>query len=271
MAAVIGEEAYRMTPLKVEFAKEDNSAVLILGEDRDIASSLCASFALSLLSQKAIVHLFNGDRTKIKYDAGLADHPFMYICKNASKTEGILINHNLNELKGFLKGVYEEYMRRNKAVQTAGDDEPDMPPLFVIVNDLCSIDDFESNAEIEINGLSSDSYNKPNCVQDVIECLVKRGGRYNIHMILAIREEHNLNIINDKCNAVMFDKTSFADEFENSYYLKEMLKNISNDGEPETMAVWYSHKRFTKIRPIIYKILDENEASSIDALLKGDE
>ena len=74
----------------------------------------------------------------------------------------------------------------------------------------------------------------------------------------------------DTCNAIIFNSTEYADQMENSYYLKEMLRNISNDGSNETMAVW-SHKRnYSKIRPIIYNMADSQEKGTFDSLMKGE-
>ena len=52
---------------------------------------------------------------------------------------------------------------------------------------------------------------------------------------------------------------------------KKMLKNISNDGEEETMAIWSNRKTFSKIRPIVYKLSDSGEMSAIDTLIKGEQ
>ena len=61
----------------------------------------------------------------------------------------------------------------------------------------------------------------------------------------------------------------YADQVDNSYYLKEMLKNISNDGEDETMAVWTRRRQFSKIRPIIYKLNRSDEEDALKKLIKG--
>ena len=49
-----------------------------------------------------------------------------------------------------------------------------------------------------------------------------------------------------------------------------MLKNISNDGEEEAMAIWSNRKTFSKIRPIIYKMSNSDEASAVDTIIKGE-
>ena len=76
--ALIGEDVYRMSPWKIKFSQHENSSALLLGSDKRIASSLCASVAVSLLRQNVEVHLFNGDRTKIAEGGEPMPHPFMY-------------------------------------------------------------------------------------------------------------------------------------------------------------------------------------------------
>ena len=67
-AAIVAEDAYRMSPLRINFSQHENSSVLLLGSDKQIASSLCSSFVLSLARQKVAMHLFNGDRIFTKID-----------------------------------------------------------------------------------------------------------------------------------------------------------------------------------------------------------
>ena len=68
---------------------------------------------------------------------------------------------------------------------------------------------------------------------------------------------------------MLFNDTEYADQIENSYYLKEMLKNISNDGDEETVAVWASRKSFSKVRPIIYHMSNKQERDALTALIKS--
>jgi len=93
-------------------------------------------------------------------------------------------------------------------------------------------------------------------------------------VILAIKGNpytwRNASVVSEVSNVVLFNITEYADQIENSYYLKEMLKNISNDGEVETMAVWSSHKTFSKIRTIIYKMSETLEREAIESLVKGE-
>ena len=68
---------------------------------------------------------------------------------------------------------------------------------------------------------------------------------------------------------MLFNDTEYADQIENSYYLKEMLKNISNDGDEETVAVWASRQSFSKVRPVIYKLSDQLEREALHSLVNG--
>ena len=68
-------------------------------------------------------------------------------------------------------------------------------------------------------------------------------------------------------NIVVFNTTQFADQMENSYYLKEMLRNISELQHGETMAVWIYKKQFSKIRPIIYDLSSQSEMNRMNQLL----
>lgn len=296
--AVLGEDAYRMTPLKVSFTNDENSALLLLGNDKLIASSFCTSIATALARQNVKIHLFNGDRTKmIDGDESVA-HPFMYFCQNAQGR--FISNYKPSMLPDVMKDIYSDYLTRQHEVQMADDEDPEFEPVFLIVNDLLGIESFESNVLIEKMEESDNSSEKlpgsgfgldydifgssavksDNCeafretIQNIMSTLVKNGYRYNIHVILAIKGNSSSwrasNVISDVNRIALFNTTEYADSVENSYYLKEMLKNISNSGEPETMAVWYSKKNFSKMRPIIYSVADESEKASIDALLGGE-
>jgi len=296
--AVLGEDAYRMTPLKVSFTNDENSALLLLGNDKLIASSFCASIAAALSRQNVKMHLFNGDRTKmIDGDESVA-HPFMYLCQNV---EGNLINnYKPSLLPEVMKDLYSEYLSRQHEVQMADDEDPEFEPVFLIVNDLLGIESFESNELIEKKeevtgaveanqsegfGFNYDIFGTEaskndstgafrETIQNIMSTLIKNGYRYNIHVVLAIKGNSSSwrmsNVISDVNKIALFNTTEYADSVENSYYLKEMLKNISNVGEPETMAVWYSKKNFSKMRPIIYSVSEDSEKTAIDALLGGE-
>ena len=112
-------------------------------------------------------------------------------------------------------------------------------------------------------------------IQNIMNALLKNGYRYNLHIVLAIKGDpstwRNLHIVSEINNVVLFNDTGYAAQIENAYYLKEMLKNISNDVEEETMAVCSSKKSFSKIRPIIYKMSKQDEKDALDKLIKGDQ
>ena len=56
---------------------------------------------------------------------------------------------------------------------------------------------------------------------------------------------------------------------DNTYYLKEMLKNISNENSEETMAVSSIKHHYSKIRPIMVSMADQKESELFDKLLGG--
>lgn len=299
--ALIGEDVYRMSPWKIKFSQHENSSALLLGSDKKIASSLCASVAVSLIRQNVEVHLFNGDRTKIAEGGEPLPHPFMYVCQNiASGGKKQVCNHRLDQLKDVLKDTYSEYLNRQALVQKADDEDPVFKPLFIVINDLFGIESFSNNDIIENDSDSSnaqeesrrglnldyDVFEQNNSsrkeegqfregIQNIMSVLLKNGYRYNMHVILAIKGDpatwRTSRITSDVSNIILFNEAyDYADQVENAYYLKEMLKNISNDGHEETMAVSVTRKSFSKIRPIIYKMNEQPEYNALEKLVKGE-
>ena len=294
-SALIGEDAYRMTPLHLRFSQYENSSVLLLGSDKQIASSLCTSITASLLRQNVTVHLFNGDRARIRTDVDSVAHPFMYICQNVQSQ--YVQNHRLDQLKDVLRGLYDEYLKRQDLVQKADDEDPEFPAVFLIINDLLGIESFNNNIMIEsdagdTNTASSEGFNlnfdifssaasngsnsagfREN-IQTVLNTLLKNGYRYNIHLIVAVRGDtsswRNSHGATETCNSILFNSTEYADQLENSYYLKEMLRNIANEGTGETMAVWSYKKTYSKVRPFVYNMADSQERSVLESLVKGE-
>ena len=299
-AAIVAEDAYRMTPLRVDFLQHENSSVLLLGSDKQIASSLCSSFVLSLAKQGVPIHLFNGDRTKVQEEYDTVPHSFMYVCQNADSLSAKVKNHRLSEFSDVFRDIYGEFLRRQALYQKAEDEDPEFEPLFVVINDLFAIEAFANNEMVEGEAFSdseaepfditkldldaefeSFSTAKPMSngpirenVQTIMSKLLKEGWRQNMHLILAIKGDpytwRNSRVVSDSSKIILFNSTEYADHMENTYYLKEMLKNISNDGEEETMAIWSNRKTFSKIRPIVYKLSDSGEMSAIDTLIKGE-
>ena len=300
--AVIGEDVYRMSPLSISFSQHENSSVLFLGSDKAIASSLCASTAISLMRQGVKVHLFNGDRTRIQEGVESLQHPFMYLCQYAAEWGKNVENHRLDQLKDTMRDLYAEYLNRQALIQKADFEDPIFDPIFVIVNDLYGIESFTRNDMIESNsdsvgdeqtedkgfvfdnlnfdysinenetGSSKETGRFRESIQKIMSDLLKTGYRYNMYVVLAIKGDpstwRNAHIASEINNVVVFNDTEYADQIENSYYLKEMLKNISSDGNEETMAVWSCKKSFSKIRPIIYKMSSAQEKEDMDKLIK---
>ena len=79
----------------------------------------------------------------------------------------------------------------------------------------------------------------------------------------------NSRLVSDAGHVVLFNPTQFVDQMENTYYLREMLKNISNENNEETMAISSIKHSYSKIRPIMINVADKNECLSLDALLGG--
>lgn len=298
--AVVGEDAYRMIPLNISFTHDENSSVFIMGSDKRIASSLCMSVAASLLRQNVEIHLFNGDRTKVQENDETIAHAFMYFCQNVDTSNDLVFNHKPSQLPEVLKSLYEEFLRRQSISQKSDDEDPEFPAVFLIINDLFGIEAFESNVIIEskdeektpcsngntdfgfdydifsdaATGTSNKDGQYRETIQNVMSILIKSGYRYNIHIVLALKGTSSSwrmsNVMNDVNRMIMFNNTEQTDLVENSYYLREMLRNISNDGEQETMAVWHSRRNFSKMRPILYSLNDPAELVSMERLVKGD-
>ena len=199
-----------------------------------------------------------------------------------------------------MKDTYSEYLKRQTLVQKADDEDPVFEPLFIVINDLFGIESFSNNDIIENDSDSSnapaesgrgfnfdyDIFEQNNSsrkeegqfregIQNIMSVLLKNGYRYNMHVILAIKGDpatwRTSRITADVSNIILFNEAyDYADQVENAYYLKEMLKNISNDGREETMAVSVTRKSFSKIRPIIYKMNEQQEYDALEKLVKGE-
>lgn len=298
VSVIIGEDSYRKAPLKINFSPNTNSSLLFLGDDMEIASSLCTSAALSLISQKATLHLVNGDKNMIVDDDDEYDHPFKYLCKNWRNSEMVTV-HKMNQFGDMLSKIYAEYMRRQEIVQRSDEDDiPRFENIFIVINDLFSIPAFKNNEDIslEANNTNLDSndtddaensltnrlskiYNSrslgsqySNNVQNVISTLLNEGYSYNIYLIIAIKGEMSsswrYNFSSAKNNIILYNPTTYANELDNKFAIKEALKNISSETGAETMAIHVNRGRFSKMRPVIYKMSMENEIEWFNHLLK---
>lgn len=293
--AIIGEDVYRMSPFTIQFSQYENSSVLFLGSDKYISSSMCASTAISLIRQGVEIHLFNADKTKIRSDNGSISHPFMYMCQNLSPVTEKAFNHRLDQLNDVVRSLYTQYLERKDLVQKADDEEPIFDPVFLVINDLYGIESFTNNDIIEneqsespintsdisfeydlfkdvtSNSSSENGHFREN-IQNIMSELLKNGYRYNIHSILSIKGDpsvwRSLRITSEINNIILFNDTEYSDQIDNAYFLKEMLKNISNEGKDETMAVCSRKRTLSKIRPIIYNMSNQAEQEALDMLLK---
>lgn len=290
-SVLIGEDAYRMTPKFLQFSPNYNSTVLLLGDDKEIASSICTSIVSSLKRQNVNAYLFNGDKTKVQVDGQSLPHPFMAFCQILSQDFPRLQDYKPSQFGEILKGIYQEYLDRNKQAQESDDDIPMFSPIFLIVNDLLNIDSFAHNEQIQMGGkeeqpqqsglsfgivmpnMGGGSTSQTN-IQEIIRTLCSNGYRYNIHLILAIKGQPSAwrsGTVSEAGTVILFNKTQFAQEMENSYLIKELLKNIANGTDNETMAVSVSKHTYSKIRPIIFDLSVSEEANAVTAFAGGKE
>ena len=301
---VVGEDVYRMIPKEVRFWQNDNSSLLFLGSDRIMSSSLCTSVVLSLVNQNVKMHLFNGDKTPVVDDNGEYEHPFMYICKNATKCNSNIINHKLNQFKYIINNLYLE-MRKRESQQQMAEDSINYENVFLVINDLFGIQSFCNNEEIYIkeremdekeliekyeNNYTEDFFcdsvpfdtndswgDKLSSIatisiQEAFRIMIEKGYKYNIHIIVSINRNYsswNPGKFISSSRVILFNDNDFVSEVEESYYVKEMLKNISNNGNDETLAVWLTQKSLSKIRPLIYDLSNKNERMIIDSIMMG--
>lgn len=285
-SVLIGEDSYRMTPMFLQFSPNYNSTVLLLGDDKEIASSICTSIVSSLKKQNVRAYLFNGDKTRVQAGMQSLPHPFMSFCQILPQDFPLLQDYKLNQFSEILKGIYQEYLDRNKLAQESEDEIPMFTPIFLIVNDLLSIDSFVQNEQIQIGekteeaqpafisfGTSGIGGSSQISTQEVIRTLCTNGYRYNIHLVLAIKGSPSAlrmsGAISEAGTVILFNKTQFAQEMENSYLIKELLKNISNGTDNETMAVSVSKHSYSKIRPIIYDLSVSEEAKAVATFAGG--
>ena len=105
-----------------------------------------------------------------------------------------------------------------------------------------------------------------------MKTLAKNGYRYNMHVVLAIKGDpanwRTGQVSSLVSNMILFNETEYTDQLSNSYYLREMLKNISDETGNETLAVWAGKGSYSKIRPVIYDLSDRQENAALDALVK---
>ena len=121
-------------------------------------------------------------------------------------------------------------------------------------------------------GLSGYAVNTQS-VQSVLKILLDDGYRYNIHTVISIVKGDRYALSNLRLsslnNLILYNNTQYSDELNESYYIKEMLRNISNEDGRETMAVWIKNRRYSKIRPIIPNLNSVDEKTLIDSKLGG--
>ena len=280
---LVGEHSYTMLPISIDFSMVQNSSLLVLGDDKQISSSICAMVALGLIGRKAEVHLFNADKQKTIISDDTVVHPFMYV---SNKLGG----HKLDEFDSVIESIYCTYLERRSYVQKCDEDElPEFESIFLIVNDLFGIEKFELNNMIshreipsnnesqtynfsvfEDNSDNSNSMDFNERIQDILAKLVKTGYRYNIHVVLAIKGDpmswRNIRP-SDVNNVILFNPTQYVTQIDNQYFVREMLNNIAADTKDETMAVFVNHKRINKMRPILLDMSNDSDVNCVDRIL----
>ena len=282
--AVVGEDGYGLTPLSIGFNRNSNSSVLLLGDDKLIASSLCTSVALSLIKQDISVHLFNGDKSKVQSGDDVFPHAFMYLCSKLACLDSKVKYHKSNQLPSVLNDLYNLYAERENMAQQFEDEDYSFEAEFVVINDAAGIKAIMDNEIVNraesksdhllSSRLRSSSGSRANddvSTQTVLDTLLKNGYRFNIHLIMAVRGDpselkylRNLSVAK---NIFLFNNCDSTSGFGDTYFIKEMLKNISNNGDQETMAVYSQNRRLSKIRPVIYNLNNAEEKRMIDDLI----
>jgi hypothetical protein len=108
-------------------------------------------------------------------------------------------------------------------------------------------------------------------VQEVLKTLVLEGYRVNMFVVMSIKGGDDYSIsgmIPEIKNTVLFNDTQYAQYVSNAMFAKEMISNISNAPQDESMAVLVSKKKLIKMRPIMYDISNTAEVSEIDKIIK---
>ena len=290
-SALIGEDAYRMAPLAIKFSQNTNSSALFLGNDKAIASSLCTSVALSLIRQDVKIHLFNGDKSKIQSGDDIYPHAFMYLCGKTDNDNSKITYHKSSELSSVLIDIYNRYVERENLAQQFEDEDNIFDAEFIIINDpsgIKSIIDDVSVSNSDTGNTTDDLLKRRMMVsnsnnvranfntstQKIIDTLMKDGYRYNIHVIMAVKgdisEFRSFRSVASVKNVFMFNAFDGRPVLGDAYFIREMLKNISDENGYETMAVYSQNGKLSKIRPVIYNLNNSVETGMIDELIAGD-
>ena len=111
-------------------------------------------------------------------------------------------------------------------------------------------------------------------IQDALTQLFSNGYRYNMYLIASVNGDPYLwkqlsQILPEMKHSLLFNTTQFADQVEDSYIIKQMLKNIANSNGTETMAVCTGKGEISKLRPIIYDMTMQEEIDSVNAIVDG--
>ena len=236
VSAILGENTYLLDPIKVDFSIDESSSVLFLGSDKNIASSLCSSVALSLINQGVTTHLFNGDRSYSVTEMGeRVEHPFMYLCNNSAKDNAKV--HKTSELLSILSGLYSEYLRREKLYNDESDECDSFEPIVTIINDAFAINTIKNNESVTSQGgVTNQNTENQNSYK------AEDGGIFEISKVLSSSDDGSIDeaVFDNFLSISQSERDSFGDSF--NVNVQEILKTLILEGYRVNMFVVMSIK-----------------------------
>ena len=286
--SIIGEDVYRMEPVRVEFSTDQNSSLIFAGTNKSISASLCSSVALAVSKKNTEVYTFNANR----------DELFI-------KTRKLLENNALNckppEFRAVIGELYAKHIERQNDLQYLDDDEtPNYSPIFLIVNDYYAIDAVKTGETVELNlssyssqpsdlehkdyylspAFGDDATDDPKesfTIDDIMNDLLNEGYKSNIHIVLSVStilqrgQRSNFKaaetILFNDCDP---DQLPFALGARGGR-LKGLLESIQMPFGDETLAIRISRgDRFSKIRPLIYNHEIKYEMELLEKLIRSE-
>ena len=242
VSAILGENTYLLDPIKVDFSIDESSSVLFLGSDKNIASSLCSSAALSLIHQGVTTHLFNGDRSYSVTEMGeRVEHPFMYLCNNSEKDNAKV--HKTSELLSVLSGLYSEYLHREKLYNDESDECDSFEPIVTIINDAFAINAIKNNdAIISQNSVANEDTINRNHLKDESDEEDEASPDEIFEIQKIYKDDGSIDM--DKIDSYAAELKSTSSEYGASFNanVQEVLKTLILEGYRVNMFVVMSIK-----------------------------
>ena len=142
----------------------------------------------------------------------------------------------------------------NTMTQNDAKEESDEASMFDILKNMDSADKDEDSINMDVfndfgrqvqNLSDLQGFSFKSSVQEVLKKLLLEGYRVNMFVIMSIKggDDYSISaIIPEIKNLVLFNETQYAQYVGNSMFAKEMLSNISNAPQDESMAVLVSKK-----------------------------